>query len=208
MHHHVIDDSECGTPEDRIMFYDKLKTLPQGYKSHALEIGSYCGSMSSIFCNYFDKLTIIENYTMHQCDNHTNTNSYNITYDTNGMYIKHVEMASDHKHLNRLDTMRYNLNGYNNYKIIETDFHDFKSDVKFDFVLDDITDTEADFFDVGWVIRNRDRLIKAFELVRDGGMYCLCWEYWFIKNRPSSSFITKLLHMVRTGKGLVHPIVL
>ena len=109
MHHHVIDDSECGTPEDRVMFYDKLKTLSCGHRTHALEIGSYCGSMSSIFCNFFDKLTIIENYTMHQCDDHINTNSYNITFDANHLQINHVEMTDEHKHLNRLDTMKYNV---------------------------------------------------------------------------------------------------
>ena len=56
---------------------ESFDIIPKKNRKTAIELGAYCGSTSSILCNLFNKLCIVEDYSIF-LENHTNTNSYNM----------------------------------------------------------------------------------------------------------------------------------
>ena len=191
MNHHIIDNPNCGIPEFKKNFYDVLIKIPKKNRKTAIELGAYCGSTSSILCNLFNKLCIVEDYSIF-LEKHTNTNSYNIGYKNNTIEIDYIDIINEHKHLNHLDTLKYNLKNFNNYVLYEESFEKFNTNEKYDFVFDDTFDTAKEL-SINFILKNKNRLIKAFELVNGGGLYCLGWNYWIIKNISNNNFIKKLI---------------
>jgi hypothetical protein len=200
MQHHVIDNSICGIPEHKKAFYGVLNTIPKNRRKTAIELGAYCGSTSTILCNFFNKLTIIEDYSISAGQEHLNTNSYNIIYKNNSYEIYYSDILDKEKHLTVYNTLKYNLKTFNNYIIHEESFEKFIPIEKYDFCYDDTFNTPIQLTP-NFIIQNKKRFTKAFELVNDGGLYCLGGAHWFIKNISTDRFILELLRNINKGVG-------